>query len=312
MELTDNMWLAYLTETAYGGGKAGALHDHTAPTLATDLTKMDRVTSVEIKPAAPVREEQEDINAGMTLSDVMTLYTGPGEITIEAYLQTDDWYDLAIAGWGNRGSVPTSLTIHFDNGVTEKDLFGCVVVDWNITAAVGKPTKQTIKLKYSFIGDGETIDISSWSGINWQSGVISVHSNTSVTIDSITSANLQVFEMTETITVELLDGEEAYILGVDYMYVPAMKNLQCEFEVKYRERSTSTWGAFDETKSTADELNDAIHISISAVWHTTLTSVMSNMYLVETDSGNRTENGLVTHTASFKKGGDVSNKFAIA
>lgn len=301
-DLTANNWMGYVIETNYGGGDGGAAHAHTAATQG-NLTAMDRVRSINIEPAAPFKSEERDIDAGMSISDVLTLYTGPGTITLECYLQTDDWYDIGISGWGNQGTEPTSTVIHFDNGVTEKDLFGCVVTEMKFSAKTANVTIQTITMTYSFVADGSTL-----TKVAWNSSAVSVPSDVSATIDGITSANLALNSIELTITNKLLESEDAYILGVAYLYTPAIVDMDVELVINYKDRSTSTWGAFDGAKASQDEMIDATFFNASLVMHTTLTIALTNIYLSKANSGVREENGLISHEATFRKG----ESFAIA
>jgi hypothetical protein len=317
IDITDDFWMAYVEDVdEYGGGKSGGtLASPTQPTVSGDLTKFDRITSVDIVPAGREQEMQQDLNAGMHISDILRKYTSPGEITIEMYLQTDDMYDIAISAWGSSGdglgSIPTSLLIHFDNGVTETDLIGCVITSWSATIDSQGVVKQTISFRYSKIMSGNTIDISSWSGNPWQTGAIAIVSNVKPTIDSKAYSSIYVDNITQTIEIEYWEGADAFALGYAYMVLPVVKNLTCTVEMIYKDRDSNTWGAFNS--ASGDEVNETIQqLDGSIIWHSTLTSTLTSIVVESTDSGVRDENGLIKHSVTFVKGGEYGDFFDIS
>lgn len=293
-DITPNFWMGYHEEAAYAsGGHASAALTEEALS-AGEVLAIDRVISCDANYAAPERDEQFDLGSGLYPSYIKDLKTMPGEIVLVCYMQTDDFYDYAISATAI-GSLGTSLTLHIDNGIVEQDFFGCVVKEWVGESTPGVPTKQTITFLFRDQGDGATI-----TKVAYNTGDISVHSNVSATIDAHTSANLVVQSQTQTITNEL--DEEGYMLGDAKIIYPVLLSRTVDIVLEYKSRDTNTWGAGTNAVASADELITVTFFDADLVWMTTLTSDMSNVWLVETNSGVRDEHGIIKHSATFKSG----------
>jgi len=294
MDITANFWAGYHQEAAYasGGHAATALTEEVL--TAGEVLAIDRVISCEVTFASPDRDEQKDLGTGLHASNIADLKTNPGEIVMTCYLQTDDFYDYAISA-SAVGALGTSLTLHIDDGILEKDYFGCLIKTWEATAEIGQPTKQTITFLFRDQKDGGTI-----TKVPYNTSAMSVHANVSATIDAHTSANLVIQSMTQTITNTL--DEEGYMLGDAAIIYPVILERVVDISIDYKERDSNTWGAGYNLVAAADELKAVTYFDADLVWHTTLTSDMSNVWLVETNSGVRDAAGVIKHSSKFKDG----------
>jgi len=293
-DITPNFWMGYHEEAAYasGGHAATALEEEALE--AGEVLAIDRVIACDVTYASPDRDEQFDLGSGLYPSYIKDLKTKPGVITLVCYMQSDDFYDYSITP-SAIGSLGTSLTLHIDNGIIEQDFFGCVVKEWVGESIPGTPTKQTITFLFRDQGDGGAI-----TKVVYNTGAISVHSNVSATIDGKTSANLVVQSLTQTITNEL--DEEGYMLGDAKIIYPVLLSRTVDIVIEYKSRDSNTWGAGTNAVATADELITVTYFDADLVWMTTLTSAMTNIWLVETNSGVRDEHGVIKHSATFKSG----------
>lgn len=294
VETDLNFWGGYLIEDHFGGGMAGAALAEVSPTTGS-LTLSDRIVSAVITPAGPNREEQYELGSDLFPTSIETIGYGPGELAVKTLLQTDDMYDVAISG--TKGAIPTTLCWHFDNGMIEFDLFGCYVKSIEFTVTSKTLTLQTVTFGYRSLKIGGAV-----TEIGYQTGAISTPCLVSCTIDAITSANLIINSLTQIITNEYIGDELMYGLGDCYLQKPALNKRFISISISYLILSSNTWGALTTSPATNDYFNATAQMfNASIVWHTTLTSTMTNI-TGEGDNSGSNEKGIRVHEQSFKQG----------
>ncbi|GAG66925.1 unnamed protein product, partial [marine sediment metagenome] len=159
---SSDVWNAILADTAYAGGGAYggapiALQENVLVQGTDTMTAVDDQITVKYPTALPEREAQYGLGAGLYPNKMDTIKIPPGTGTINCWLQTDDWYDLAISG--AFGTIMTTFTWHTDNGEEELDHFGCWVEKLVITLEKNKPSLQEVTIRsrsWSAAGAGMT------------------------------------------------------------------------------------------------------------------------------------------------------------
>ncbi len=286
---SDDIWNAYLIDIHYaGGGNSGAALAENVIVQGTDtLIACDDQITVTYPTAQPEREAQYGLGAGLYANAMGTIKIPPGTGSINGWLQTDNWFDLAISG--SFGSLMDTFTWHTDNGEEEVDHFGCWVEKLVIKFAAGAPTLQEVTIRsrsWSVAGSAVT-------KVAFASSAKSYMENVSATIDSLTSANLIINSGTLTIT-NTVELEKSYGIGDNKIQYPALISRTVNLEIGHFNEASNTWAA--------DARNETVQlIDATLILHSTLTVAMTNL-LVESTNTDENEHGVKQHTASFKDG----------
>ena len=298
VDLTINDWVAKKVEDLYASGGGAVVLGETL-LLQGDLSAVDRVTSIEIEYAALEEEEEYDVgnDGGLYPDAIQALGKGPGKVTYISYLQTDDHYDNAISG--NIGEIGISECHHVYLGSKHLEFFGCVVLSHKNEAVAKKVTKQTTVYLFRNQKNGSAL-----TKVAYNVSAVSTFVNVSFTIDAHTSANLKAHKITQMITNTRLENEDAFCLGDEAIQLPALIKREVITDIGYKVRDSNTWTAAFTDVGSADELIAATYFDGSIIWHTTLTSAMTNIHVPKkgTNSGVHTEHGILRHTAQFKHG----------
>lgn len=286
--LSNAVWNAVLIDVDYAeGATAGAALSETSLTQGVDtLVALDDQITVTYPTALPEREAQKGLGAGLYPNAMGTTLLNPGTGIINCWLQTDDWYDIAISG--TFGGLPTTFTWHTDNGVEELDHFGCWVEKLVITVEKGKPTYQEVTIRSRSWKAGNAM-----TKVTFNSSAKAYMENASATIDSLTSANLVINKMVITITNEI-EMDKSFGIGDNSIQYPAILGRVVEVEIWHLKKASNTWAA-DARNETAQL------VDITAVLHTTLTSTMTNLNPIATNTDDNSQ-GIKQNYAKFRSG----------
>jgi len=286
---SSDSWNAIIHDAHYaGGGNSGAALSETVLVQATDtLLAVDNQITVKFPTALPEREAQYGIGAGLYPNCMDTIKIPPGTGVINCWLQTDDWYDLAISG--AFGTLMTTFTWHTDNGAEELDHFGCWVEKLVITLEKNKPTLQEVTIRsrsWSAAGVGMT-------KVAFNSSAKGLAGSSSGTYDAHTSANLVVNKTIITITNEV-EEEKSYGIGDNKIQQPILLKRDVTVAVDHLLEDSNTWDA--DARNETEQLTDH-----TIVCFTTLTATMTNL-IVESTNADDIEHGVKLHTALFRSG----------
>ena len=289
---SSDVWNAIMADTAYAGGGAEggaptALLERPLKQGTDSLVAVDDQITVTYPTALPEREAQYGLGAGLYPNVMGTIKLPPGTGTINCWLQSDDWFDLAISG--TFGALMTTFTWHTDNGEEELDHFGCWVEKLVITLEKGKASLQEVTIRsrsWSAAGLGMT-------KVAFGTGAKGFMEDASATIDAHTSANLVVNKLVITIT-NTVELEKSYGIGDNSIQQPVLLNRDVTVDVAHLLEDSNTWAA-DARHETAQL------VDITVVCHTTLTATMTNL-VVESTNTDENEHGIKLHTALFRSG----------
>ena len=286
---SSDVWNAILADVHYaGGGNSGAALSETVLVQGTDtMAAVDDQITVTYPTAIPAREAQKGLGAGLYPNKMDTVKLSPGTGIINSWLQTDDWFDLAISG--TFGALMTTFTWHTDNGEEEVDHFGCWVEKLVITLEKGKPSLQEVTIRsrsWSVAGAAMT-------KVAFQSGAKGYSQNSSATIDALTSVNLVVNKIVITI-MNAIEEEKGYGLGDNSIQKPLLLSRDVTVAVDHLEEASNTWAA-DARHETAQL------VDITVVCHTTLTATMANLVVKSTNTDDN-EHGIKLHSVLFESG----------
>lgn len=289
-DTSEGIWDAYIAEVNYGGGgNAGARLAETSLVQGTDtLVAFDDTIAFIAPTPIPEREAQKGLGAGLYPNKMDTKMVPMGSGNRYCWLQTDDLYDLAISG-AAINAIPTSFVWHTDNGIEELDHFGCVIPTLEIVHQVGKPSYQNAKIMSRSWKAGNAMD-----KVSYQSGAKTYMQNVSATIDSHTSANLNIQKIVQRIENVLEFGDIAYGLGDNKIQYPSLKARNVTLEIWYTERDSNTWAA--------DERNETVQLIDATIVHASfLTSTMTNLNVIQTNI-HENKHGIRQHYAKFYSG----------
>lgn len=287
--ISSDAWNAIINDAHYaGGGNSGAVLSETVLVQGTDtLVAVDDQITFKAPTALPEREAQYGIGAGLYPNKMGTVKIPPGTGIINSWLQTDDWFDLAISG--AFGTLMTTFTWHTDNGAEELDHFGCWVEKLVITMENGKPSLQEV-----------TIRSRSWSAAGAAMTKVAYHSsakgymhNATGTYDTHTHINLVVNKVVITIT-NTIEEEKSYGIGDNCIQHPVLKGRDVTVDISHLKEDSNTWDA--DARNETEQLVD-----ITQVCHSTLTATMTNL-VVEATNADEVEHGIKLHTALFRSG----------
>jgi len=289
---SSDVWNAIILDTAYAGGGAyggapTALDENVLVQGTDTLLAVDDQITVTYPTALPEREAQYGLGAGLYPNAMNTIKLPPGTGMINSWLQTDDWFDLAISG--AFGTLMTTFTWHTDNGEEELDHFGCWVEKLVITIEKGKPTLQEVTIRsrsWSAAGAGMT-------KVAYQTSAKGVAGDASGTYDAHTSANLVVNKTVITID-NTIEEEKSYGIGDNSIQQPILLKRKVTVDISHLQEDTNTWAA-DARNETAQL------VDITVVCHSTLTATMTNL-VVESTNTDENEHGIKLHTALFRSG----------
>ena len=147
---SSDAWNAIILDTSAAnyamGGSGGSALEEVKLIQGTDtLIAQDEQITAIYPTAIPEREAQKGIGAGLYMNAMGTTQLPPGQGSISCWLQTDDWFDLAISG--SFGAIMSTFTWHTDNGEEEIDHFGCWVEKLVITLEKGKASLQEVTIR---------------------------------------------------------------------------------------------------------------------------------------------------------------------
>jgi len=287
--LSTNQWNAILKDVNYaGGGNSGAVLSETVLVQGTDtMAAVDDTITATYPTAIPEREAQKGVGAGLYANAMGTTSIPPGQGTINAWLQTNNWFDYAISG--SFGALMDTFTWHSDNGEEEVDHFGCWVEKLVITLEKGKPSLQEVTIRSrSWSVAGGAMD-----KVAFTASAKGYMENASATIDALTSANLVVNKIVLTIT-NTVETEKSYGIGDNSIQYPALIARDVTVEVSHLKEAANTWAA-DARNETAQL------VDITIIAHTTLTITMANLNPIATNT-DEISHGIKQHTVNFKDG----------
>ena len=251
----------------------------------TLIAQDDQITAT-YPTAIPEREAQKGIGAGLYMNAMGTTQLPPGQGSISCWLQTDDWFDLAISG--SFGAIMSTFTWHTDNGEEEVDHFGCWVEKLVITLEKGKATLQEVTIRSRSWKTGNAM-----TKVAFGSGAKGYMENASATIDALTSANLVISRLVLTIE-NTVETEKSYGIGDNSIQKPVLVSREVTVAIDHLEEASNTWAA-DARHETAQL------VDITAILHSTLTATMTNLY-VEFTNTDEIAHGIKLHTATFRSG----------
>ena len=288
---SSDVWNAIILDTGTDkyamGGSGGDALDETSLIQGTDtLIAQDDQITVTYPTAIPEREAQHGLGAGLYPNAMATTKIPPGQGVINCWLQTDDWFDLAISG--SFGALMTTFTWHTDNGVEELDHFGCWVEKLVITIEKGKPTLQEVTIRSRSWKAGNAM-----TKVAYGTGAKAMMNNASGTFDALTSANLVVNRCVITIT-NTVEMEKSYGIGDNSIQHPALISRDVTVEIDHFKKASNTWAA-DARNETAQL------VDITIVAHSTLTITMENLNPESTNTDENTH-GIKQHNCLFRSG----------
>ncbi len=292
---TVDVKIAYQNESTNYCSGTGSTKNTPTELVEGDLTASDNILSFNPGIPKPVKKNIWKLNS--TNAPAETVFSGyeVGKGSLVADLQTDDYYDIAIAG--TVGAIPTSIDWRFDDDTgTEKDVYGSLITKYELKAVAGSgnpPVTQSIDFISAQSKVASTTPIAGGGIPAFQSGSRGMWSSVSATIDSKTSANLVIKEITETITKKY--KEDTFGVGIKYVQEPVLEEIIPTIAIVTIEEASNTWFA--------DEMNETDQlVSGSIVWHSTLTSTFANFSVKKTNIGEIEGRGLILNKYEFEGG----------
>lgn len=270
-------------------------HDTTANTptelLEADLTAFDRIRSVEtIGIPKPIYELIHDVGSSEFGSSEQKHFTQPGEGSLEMFLQTKNFCDMVVSE--SLGVIPNSFDIRFNDGDSEKDIYGCVITELTLSADSGdggNPVMQNISYKSSQSLVSGTTGILGGGIPSYQSGTPVFTKDLDFTIDSKNHEDLNIQNSVLTVSCEFDGG---YNHGSEHMDYPYLVSRNYSFDMTIKEKNSNDWFS--------DEMNTTVQkFTLDLDYGSVVNFNMTNMTVEMTNQGDVGPHGIVERTYRF-------------
>lgn len=288
---TNDMAIAFHLETTNYCSGNGTTKNSPTELIASDLSAVARVLKFNPGIPKPVRTDIKNLTDGLYPSLSPVTHVGQGDGGLQTYLQDDTVYDLAING--DMGSIPNSADCRYNDGDGEKDVYGGLISELKLSVKTQSLVLQDITLKTAQAKTTGTTPIV--GGIPaYLSSAIALQKGVSAVLDGITSENLIIQSITQTISNTFLEDDGR---GIDSEYImnPVLMSREVKVDIECTELASNTW--------LSDELNATTQlVDITIVWSSFLTSTMTNMRISVTNQSEIDEVGLIKRKYSFISG----------
>lgn len=163
MKHTASGKLCLYIENAYasGYGAAAAKYDETAipATGATSLVSMNYLIEDSNRPPlAYMLEEFQAMGDSPDAFHSNKIGFEYEEFVLTQYLQDTYWMQKAVASL-TAGGIHESYLIHYEDADGQYDIFGCVLVGYEIKATGGQYPSETLTFAYYSVASGNIVDV---------------------------------------------------------------------------------------------------------------------------------------------------------